>query len=197
MMFKTWGYVTMLQALGFTNDFKLGHYMKIPPRPMFYCQVVATIFAGTVQLCVQAWLFSHIEGICTSTQKDGFICPATTVFGNASIIVRYIFPQELVPITNITLAVGCHWPTTSLFARPALLRSCILLLAWCSPSDRSVGVAQEVQDWTPEIPEFPPAFHRPDSNATRNTDELCALGHHLLLIQLCDPSPLLQLVGQV
>ena len=89
MMFKTWGYVTMLQALGFTSDFKLGHYMKIPPRPMFYCQVVATILAGTVQLCVQAWLFSNIEGVCTSTQKDGFICPSTTVFGNASIIVRY------------------------------------------------------------------------------------------------------------
>lgn len=25
----------------FTSDFKLGHYMKIPPRPMFWCQVRA------------------------------------------------------------------------------------------------------------------------------------------------------------
>ena len=30
MMFKTWGYITMAQALTFTSDFKLGHYMKIP-----------------------------------------------------------------------------------------------------------------------------------------------------------------------
>ena len=30
MMFKTWGYITMSQALLFTSDFKLGHYMKIP-----------------------------------------------------------------------------------------------------------------------------------------------------------------------
>ena len=30
MMFKTWGYITMAQALQFTPDFKLGHYMKIP-----------------------------------------------------------------------------------------------------------------------------------------------------------------------
>lgn len=42
MMFKTYGYITMAQALTFTSDFKLGHYMKIPPRPMFWCQVVAT-----------------------------------------------------------------------------------------------------------------------------------------------------------
>lgn len=45
----------MVQALQFTSDFKLGHYMKIPPRPMFWCQVVATVIAGTVQLAVQGW----------------------------------------------------------------------------------------------------------------------------------------------
>jgi len=57
MMFKTWGYITMAQgvlmlpsylriyvlnsplALTFTADFKLGHYMKIPPRTMFFAQV--------------------------------------------------------------------------------------------------------------------------------------------------------------
>ncbi|KAI0296744.1 OPT oligopeptide transporter [Multifurca ochricompacta] len=95
MMFKTWGYITMTQALQFTSDFKLGHYMKIPHRPMFFCQVVATAVAGTVQLGVQAWLFSNIEGLCTPTQKDGFICPSTTVFGTASIIWGVIGPARL------------------------------------------------------------------------------------------------------
>ena len=60
MMFKTWGYITMYQALIFTSDFKLGHYMKVPPRPMFWGQVLATVIAGTVQLGVQAWMFSNI-----------------------------------------------------------------------------------------------------------------------------------------
>jgi OPT family oligopeptide transporter len=88
MMFKTWGYITMVQALQFTGDFKLGHYMKIPHRPMFVCQVVATIIAGTVQLGVQSWMFSNVKDMCSSTQPDGFICPSTTVFGTASIIVN-------------------------------------------------------------------------------------------------------------
>ena len=87
MLFKTWGYITMTQALGFTGDFKLGHYMKVPHRPMFFCQVAATIVAGTAQLGVQAWMFSNIEDLCSADQKDGFICPSTTVFGTASIIV--------------------------------------------------------------------------------------------------------------
>ena len=87
MLFKTWGVSTSLQAISFMNDFKLGHYMKIAHRPMFFCQVVATIVAGTVQLGVQAWMFSNIEGLCDPDQKDGFICPSTAAFGNASIIV--------------------------------------------------------------------------------------------------------------
>ena len=29
MLFKTYGYITMLQAIQFTSDYKLAHYMKI------------------------------------------------------------------------------------------------------------------------------------------------------------------------
>jgi OPT family small oligopeptide transporter len=92
MMFKTWGYITMAQALTFTSDFKLGHYMKIPPRPMFFAQVCATALAGTVQLGVQAWMFENIPDMCSPDQRDGFICPATEVFGTASIIWGVIGP---------------------------------------------------------------------------------------------------------
>jgi OPT family oligopeptide transporter len=87
MLFKTWGHNTMSQAVEFMSFFKFGHYMKIPHRPMFFCQVVATIVAGTVELGVQEWMFSNIEGLCDADQKDGFICPNTKVFGNASILV--------------------------------------------------------------------------------------------------------------
>ncbi|KAF5347710.1 hypothetical protein D9756_010325 [Leucocoprinus leucothites] len=110
MMFKTWGYITMSQgkslkhiisshlfthgplALQFTADFKLGHYMKIPPRSMFWVQVIASAITGTSQLAVQAWMFSNIPDICASDQKDGFICPRTQVFGTASIIWGVIGP---------------------------------------------------------------------------------------------------------
>ena len=87
MLFKTWGHITMTQAITFMSNFKLAHYMKIAHRPIFFCQIIATIVAGTVQLGVQAWMFSNIEGLCDADQKDGFICPFATVFGNASIIV--------------------------------------------------------------------------------------------------------------
>jgi len=92
MIFKTFGYITMSQAMQFTTDFKLGHYMKIPPRPMFWCQIVATIIAGTVQLGVQSWMFTNIPGLCLATQRDGFVCPGTQVFATASVIWGVIGP---------------------------------------------------------------------------------------------------------
>ncbi|KAN0078386.1 OPT oligopeptide transporter domain containing protein [Tylopilus felleus] len=94
MMFKTWGYITMYQALQFASDFKLGHYMKIPPRTMFTSQVIASVISGTVQLGVQAWMFTNIVDMCSTTQKDGFVCPNTQVFGTASIIWGVIGPQR-------------------------------------------------------------------------------------------------------
>lgn len=94
MQFKTWGYVTMGQALTFSADMKLSHYMKLPPRVMFAGQVVATALAGTVQLGVQSWMFSNIEDICSPHQKDKFICAYTEVFGTASIIWGVIGPQR-------------------------------------------------------------------------------------------------------
>lgn len=39
MAFKVYGYISMSQALTFVSDFKLGHYMKIPPQAMFMAQV--------------------------------------------------------------------------------------------------------------------------------------------------------------
>jgi OPT family oligopeptide transporter len=128
MLFKTWGYYTMYQALDFTMDFKLGHYMKIPHRPMFLCQIVATVVAGTVQLAVQAWMFSNINDLCSPDQPDGFICPNTNVFGTASIIVKLSFIFDILfDLLNTVLLVGCHRPTAHFLKWSALPWSHVLL----------------------------------------------------------------------
>ncbi|EJD54431.1 OPT oligopeptide transporter [Auricularia subglabra TFB-10046 SS5] len=93
MLFKTYGYITTSQALAFARDFKLGHYMKIPPRSMFAAQVVATAVSGTAQLGVQLWLFSNVKNMCAEKQKDGFVCPSTSTFGTASIIWGVVGPK--------------------------------------------------------------------------------------------------------
>ena len=61
---------------------------------MFWAQIFATVIGGTVQLGVQSWMFTNIPDMCSPTQKDGFICPSTEVFGTASIIWGVIGPQR-------------------------------------------------------------------------------------------------------
>ncbi|KAG6373683.1 OPT oligopeptide transporter [Boletus reticuloceps] len=77
MLFKTWGYITMYQALQFASDFKLGHYMKIPPRQMFACLDVYQ-YTGHVHYHAEGWL--HL--------------PQYQVFGTASVIWGVIGPQR-------------------------------------------------------------------------------------------------------
>ena len=197
MTFKTWGYITMVQALNFTNDFKLGHYMKIPHRPMFFCQVVATIIAGTVQLGVQGWMFSNIEDLCSADQKDGFTCPSTTVFGTASIIVSFMVPPVAHQCSVCRVAVGCHWTAASVLARSNVLWPCLLLPHRRHFAVRPVCPAQEVEDELPQVPQLPAHLHWHGQPATRDSAQLRAVGVSLLHLQLRHPSAPLWLVGQV
>lgn len=44
---------------------KLAHYMKIPPKVVFFCQIVPTIWASIVQIAVMNWTLGAIDGVCT------------------------------------------------------------------------------------------------------------------------------------
>ncbi|CAK7324482.1 unnamed protein product [Dovyalis caffra] len=96
--FKTYGYISMSQALGFLLDFKLGHYMKIPPKSMFVVQLVGTIVASTVYFATAWWLLSTIPDICNpDLLPDGspWTCPGGEVFYNASIIWGVVGPLRM------------------------------------------------------------------------------------------------------
>ncbi|KAF5338240.1 hypothetical protein D9758_012834 [Tetrapyrgos nigripes] len=132
MLFKTWGYVTMAQALTFSQDMKLGHYMKIPPRAMFFAQVICSIIGGTIQLGVQSWMFSNIRDICHRDQPDFFTCPGTEVFGVASIIwgvialVFFFIIGAVAPI--ISWLLDKKYPNTALrYVNPVLFNGTKLL----------------------------------------------------------------------
>ncbi|CAK9152107.1 unnamed protein product [Ilex paraguariensis] len=96
--FKTYGYMSMTQAISFLSDFKLGHYMKIPPRSMFLVQFLGTIIAGTINLSVGWWLLDSIDNIC---QKDKlpsnspWTCPSDRVFFDASVIWGLVGPRRI------------------------------------------------------------------------------------------------------
>ncbi|CAI5993632.1 unnamed protein product [Closterium sp. NIES-64] len=100
--FKTYGYISMTQAIAFLQDFKLGHYMKIPPQAMFVVQVFATILAGLVNLGTSWWLYDTVEnGLICKINDENFpenspwTCPTANVFYSASIIWGLIGPERM------------------------------------------------------------------------------------------------------
>ncbi|CAI5522535.1 unnamed protein product, partial [Closterium sp. Naga37s-1] len=100
--FKTYGYISMTQAIAFLQDFKLGHYMKIPPQAMFLVQVFATILAGLVNLGTSWWLYDTVEnGLICKINDENFpenspwTCPTANVFYSASIIWGLIGPERM------------------------------------------------------------------------------------------------------
>ena len=95
MIFKCVAYIGTNQAVGFTGDLKLGHYMKIPPRLMFLAQVVAAFVNCIVVTLVQDWMFANIVDICQPDQPQSFTCPSTTVFATSSLLWGGIGPERL------------------------------------------------------------------------------------------------------
>ncbi|XP_031248634.1 oligopeptide transporter 4-like [Pistacia vera] len=96
--FKTYGYISMAQAISFLSDFKLGHYMKIPPRSMFLVQFIGTILAGTINLTVAWWLLTSIENICQDDLLpvgSPWTCPGDRVFFDASVIWGLVGPKRI------------------------------------------------------------------------------------------------------
>ncbi|KAM7263258.1 hypothetical protein ACFE04_000941 [Oxalis oulophora] len=115
--FKTYGYMSMAQAVSFLSDFKLGHYMKIPPRSMFlvqvvryfpnilssdefslYAQFIGTILAGTINLSVAWWLLASVENICQDDllpPNSPWTCPGDRVFFDASVIWGLVGPKRI------------------------------------------------------------------------------------------------------
>ncbi|EME50295.1 hypothetical protein DOTSEDRAFT_68981 [Dothistroma septosporum NZE10] len=95
MMFKTFGYITMTQALYFCQDLKLGHYMHVPQRSMFAAQLVATVWSCFCQLGTVEWALGAISNICTKEAANYFTCDYIKTFYNASVIWGAVGPKHL------------------------------------------------------------------------------------------------------
>ncbi|KZV25328.1 oligopeptide transporter 4-like [Dorcoceras hygrometricum] len=95
--FKVYGYMSMTQAIAFLSDFKLGHYMKIPPRSMFLVQFLGTMIAGTVNMGIAWWLLYHVKDICNQDQYSDspWTCPSDQVFFDASVIWGLVSPKRI------------------------------------------------------------------------------------------------------
>lgn len=83
------------QGLYFTQDMKLGHYLKIPPRTLFFAQGSATILGALTQVGVTLWMLGNVENICSAKQANGFTCPHGRTVFSSSVIWGAIGPARM------------------------------------------------------------------------------------------------------
>lgn len=88
---------------------KLAHYMKIPPRITFFCQVAATIWAVFVQIAVMNWTLGTIPDVCTADQASHFTCPNGRTFFSSSIVWGLIGPQRMFGKGSIYASFNWFW----------------------------------------------------------------------------------------
>ncbi|KMP05660.1 oligopeptide transporter 4 [Coccidioides immitis RMSCC 2394] len=109
MVFKVYATNTLGRAQTYSRDLKLGHYMKVPPKTTFTCQVGATIWAVFVQIAVMNWTLGNIENVCTPDQPAHFTCPNGKTFFSSSIVWGVIGPQRMFGPGSIYSSIQWYW----------------------------------------------------------------------------------------
>ncbi|OTA85845.1 hypothetical protein M434DRAFT_82435 [Hypoxylon sp. CO27-5] len=89
------------QGLYFAADMKLGHYLKIPPRTLFFAQGLATILGALTQVGVTLWMLGNVPDICSSDQPNGFSCPQGRTVYSSSVIWGLVGPSRLYSVGKI------------------------------------------------------------------------------------------------
>ncbi|PRQ60497.1 putative oligopeptide transporter, OPT superfamily [Rosa chinensis] len=133
MCFKVYGYISMTQALSFVSDFKLGHYMKIPPRAMFTVQMVGTVVAVVVYQCTAWWLMADIPNLCDTSllpADSPWTCPMDRVFFDASVIWGLVGPRRI--FGNLGEYSNINW----FFLGGAIAPVLVWLAHWTFPKQK-------------------------------------------------------------
>ena len=108
--FKTYGTIVCSNALGFANDLKLAHYVKIPPRHTFTAQVVATLLSTFICTGVLNFQMNSIPDVCTDKAPNGMTCPGINTFFAASVLWGVIGPTKIFGSGGQYTALLIGWP---------------------------------------------------------------------------------------
>lgn len=110
MFIKALGYNIDGQAQNYITDQKMGHYLRIPPRALFRCQMLSVFISSFISLAVINFTMNNIDDYCTPNQHQKFTCPGAKTFYSASVLWGVIGPKRvfdgLYPILKWCFLIG-------------------------------------------------------------------------------------------
>ena len=75
MYFKTLGFNTCVQAGRLANDLKIGHYMKVSPRIVFFNQILGTVIGCVFNYLVNV-VRTRTESTVSTPKATGYMLTA-------------------------------------------------------------------------------------------------------------------------
>ena len=201
MMFKTYGYTTMTQALQFTSDFKLGHYMKVPYVPVIYilrCPSLAHPRLMLVQPTRHVLFTSrrrHHCWYCPARRPDLDVRPhpahvRARAEGSLHLPLNRSFRDRVGHL-------GRHRAAAAVLQRPDLLRARVLLPRRRHLPARSVPHLAAVAELLPALRQLPRHLQRHAVDPPRVGGQLRPVDDRRLHLQLRHPTATLLLVDEV
>ncbi|KAF8983179.1 hypothetical protein BGZ46_010717 [Entomortierella lignicola] len=95
-VFKCYSYMALYQCLNLTQGFKLGHYMKVPPRHIFIAVIYGTLLGAFVNLQVLEWvLLYNRQALFDADPSSGWSFRNLDLFFSASLLWGAISPTRL------------------------------------------------------------------------------------------------------
>lgn len=95
MFVKALGVNVDSQAQNYISDQKMAHYVKIPPRALFRCQMLSVFMALLLQIVVLNFVFVRVKDYCALDNKQKFTCPQSNVFFSALVVWGVIGPRKV------------------------------------------------------------------------------------------------------
>lgn len=95
-VFKCYSYMALYQCLNLTQGFKLGHYMKVPPRKIFIMVLYGTLLGAAVNLEVLHWILTYNrQALFDADMRSGWSFRNLDLFFSASLLWGSISPKRL------------------------------------------------------------------------------------------------------
>lgn len=107
MMIKLYSQVGLTNGFIFSQDLKLAHYMKIPPRLTFWIMFLGTVWAAVVQVFVNVFMRTHVNDICSPQNEHQFVCPQASVYFTSSVVWGVIGPKRM--FSNGSYYSSIYW----------------------------------------------------------------------------------------
>lgn len=95
MIFKVYGWISLVQALLYIQDQKLAHYLHVPPQATFRAQMWGCLVGGFITIAVINWQMAIVKDLCSPTQSNLLTCPYYTTFFSSALLFGVIGPRRV------------------------------------------------------------------------------------------------------